>query len=204
MRSRLEAHVAAKFDVLGIEWSYEPEGYDLDGIWYLPDFWLPKIRTIVEVKGNLVAEDALEKPHRLSAMLFADCQDDWSADLPIVVVISEPWVRAEGDNDGFFVLTGSSCSDEAAQGVCHSCGASWFYDHCGTWTCRACHKGDGRGNNIMGSMCRPCALASESEHRRHSEAHEKAARAPRWVVHPSDPKAEWCPATNETRWIETP
>jgi hypothetical protein len=26
------------FDRLGIEWEYEPEGFDLDGLWYLPDF----------------------------------------------------------------------------------------------------------------------------------------------------------------------
>lgn len=37
-RSRLEARWAIFFDVMGFEWEYEPEGYDLDGIYYLPDF----------------------------------------------------------------------------------------------------------------------------------------------------------------------
>ena len=40
-RSRLEARWAVFFDVLGIEYQYEPEGFDLgEEGWYLPDFWL--------------------------------------------------------------------------------------------------------------------------------------------------------------------
>jgi len=38
-RSRLEARWAVFFDALGIDWEYEPEGYDLgEAGWYLPDF----------------------------------------------------------------------------------------------------------------------------------------------------------------------
>lgn len=40
-RSRLEARWAIFLDALGIKWRYEIEGFDLDGEWYLPDFWLP-------------------------------------------------------------------------------------------------------------------------------------------------------------------
>lgn len=41
-RSRLEARWAVFFDVLGMKWDYEKEGYDLGKLgWYLPDFWLP-------------------------------------------------------------------------------------------------------------------------------------------------------------------
>lgn len=40
-RSRLEARWAVFFDAMGIDYEYEPEGFDLgDGIWYLPDFLL--------------------------------------------------------------------------------------------------------------------------------------------------------------------
>jgi hypothetical protein len=39
-RSRLEARWAVFFDAMGITWSYEREGFDLDGDWYLPDFWI--------------------------------------------------------------------------------------------------------------------------------------------------------------------
>lgn len=39
-RSCLEARWAVHFDAVGIPWQYEPEGYDIDGTWYLPDFKL--------------------------------------------------------------------------------------------------------------------------------------------------------------------
>ncbi len=51
-RSRLEATWAYNLDAWGISWSYEPEGFTLpSGARYLPDFWLPDIRTWLEVKG---------------------------------------------------------------------------------------------------------------------------------------------------------
>ena len=49
-RSRLEARWAVFFDQFGLRWEYEREGYDLDGVRYLPDFWLPELRMHVEVK----------------------------------------------------------------------------------------------------------------------------------------------------------
>ena len=49
-RSRLEARWAVFFDAVGIEWQYEVEGYQLENRRYLPDFWLPKSETFVEIK----------------------------------------------------------------------------------------------------------------------------------------------------------
>lgn len=63
-RSRLEARWAVFFDAVGIEWEYEPEGFQAtDGTRYLPDFYLPKMiaasvtdfgtdGVYVEVKGD--------------------------------------------------------------------------------------------------------------------------------------------------------
>ena len=51
-RSRLEARWAIFFDALGIDYEYEKEGYDLQGTWYLPDFWLPERNHWLEVKGQ--------------------------------------------------------------------------------------------------------------------------------------------------------
>lgn len=51
-RSRLEARWAVFFDELGIVWEYEKEGYDIEGIRYLPDFWLPVLDCWIEVKGD--------------------------------------------------------------------------------------------------------------------------------------------------------
>ena len=53
-RSRLEARWAVFFDALGIDWFYEHQGYILpDGEMYLPDFYLPQINIIAEVKPIL-------------------------------------------------------------------------------------------------------------------------------------------------------
>lgn len=49
-RSRLEARWAVFFENLGLRWEYEPEGFDLDGTNYLPDFYLPELPAWVEVK----------------------------------------------------------------------------------------------------------------------------------------------------------
>jgi len=49
-RSRLEARWAVFFDALGEEWQYEVEGFELPSGRYLPDFYLPKRKTYVEVK----------------------------------------------------------------------------------------------------------------------------------------------------------
>lgn len=68
-RSRLEARWAVFFDALGIEWEYEPEGFVLtDGTYYLPDFWLPKLKWFVEVKGNLTDQEGISK-----ARMLDDC-----------------------------------------------------------------------------------------------------------------------------------
>lgn len=50
-RSRLEARWAVFFDAMGIKYQYEPEGFEFDGIRYLPDFYLPELNYFVEVKG---------------------------------------------------------------------------------------------------------------------------------------------------------
>lgn len=60
-RSRLEARWAVFFDTLGVEYWYEPEGYDLgNGVYYLPDFWLPKQNKWLEVKPNHMVADRWE------------------------------------------------------------------------------------------------------------------------------------------------
>jgi len=54
-RSRLEARWAVFFDALQICYRYEPEGFDLNGLWYLPDFYLPSEQpgSWIEVKPEI-------------------------------------------------------------------------------------------------------------------------------------------------------
>jgi hypothetical protein len=60
-RSRLEARWAVFFTLMGIDWEYEVEGFDLDGVWYLPDFRLKTPQGAdfwVEVKPATTKKDA--------------------------------------------------------------------------------------------------------------------------------------------------
>ena len=93
-RSRLEARLAVLFDACGVDWEYEPEGFDLgDGIWYLPDFLLHNVLIqcgghydedgekwvadfvvsdlYVEAKGKMTQADA-EKINRLAGDFVGD------------------------------------------------------------------------------------------------------------------------------------
>jgi len=65
-RSRLEARWALFFDTLGISYEYEKEGYDLEGTWYLPDFWLPEKQCWVEIKGENPTEEEIRKAKLLA------------------------------------------------------------------------------------------------------------------------------------------
>ena len=50
-RSRLEVRWAKALEAAEINYLYEPIGLDLDGCWYLPDFYLPELRAFLEIKG---------------------------------------------------------------------------------------------------------------------------------------------------------
>lgn len=53
-RSRLEARWAVCFNEMGLDWEYEPQGFELpDGTRYLPDFHLTVAGIYAEVKGVL-------------------------------------------------------------------------------------------------------------------------------------------------------
>jgi hypothetical protein len=103
-RSRLEARWAVFFDTLGIEWQYEPQGFELvpyvgdpDNPWdssepshlgyYLPDFLLPTVGsngTWFEVKGRGPDYDGGNKAQRLSALTKQRVFVAWG-DMPAMV-----------------------------------------------------------------------------------------------------------------------
>lgn len=62
-RSRLEARWAVFFDALGVKWQYEPEGFKTAHGPYLPDFWLPALDALVEIKPlDLRLDNAWPEP----------------------------------------------------------------------------------------------------------------------------------------------
>lgn len=65
-RSRLEARWAIFFNALKIPYLYEVDGFDLEGTWYLPDFYLPKHDCFIEIKGVEPTPDEIKKAELLS------------------------------------------------------------------------------------------------------------------------------------------
>jgi hypothetical protein len=83
-RSGLEARWAVFFDALGVRYEYEHQGLDVDGVLYLPDFWLPDSSAFVEIKPSFGNPD-FEKPSRLAA-----------AKANIIVIQGNPWWGKNG------------------------------------------------------------------------------------------------------------
>ena len=99
-RSRLEARWAVFFDVLEIEYDYEPEGFDLDGLWYLPDFWLPNLGqggTWIEIKARTPTMTEIDKIATLGAMLRASAFVFWGKIGPPKIEWAQGrWKRTKG------------------------------------------------------------------------------------------------------------
>lgn len=138
-RSRLEARYAMAFDRLGLRWAYETEGLDLGGVWYLPDFWLPDIRTFFEVKGPL--RDRLDKVWAAQDAIDREGGDDgwWEPRLLFVV----------GDELGSFEHSPVDCVDFVK---CAECGRHYFVSHARSYRCRACGAYEGDAHMISARL----------------------------------------------------
>lgn len=107
-RSRLEARWAVFFDALGIKYEYEPQGWDLDGKWYLPDFWLPEQMCFLEIKPLLKKPEKclkiylagkiarLDWRHSLVFGLEGACAEDVLLDMHCGHVYSGPFFSSVG------------------------------------------------------------------------------------------------------------
>ena len=98
-RSRLEARWAVFFDALRLRWEYEPEGFDIDGVRYLPDFFLPEFGErglFIEVKREGRPKD---EQRQTFLTLFALTQ---GTGVPSIVCSGEPFnsvLISEGNSD---------------------------------------------------------------------------------------------------------
>lgn len=91
-RSRLEARWATFFNAARIPFVYEPEGYDLNGIRYLPDFWLPEQKSFIEAKPEQPTQLESQKAQRLATtkkhrvFIFTDhfrCEHQYGATIEV-------------------------------------------------------------------------------------------------------------------------
>lgn len=136
-RSKLEADWAACFDRLGIQWLYEVEGYQLDnGTYYLPDFFLPQIKTLFEVKGILDEENTRKYFDFCKEMTQKD-KDYWTSP-EICIMMGGP----EG-TIYYFTEQEQYC---AWLGKCAICKKCWFLSSFGSYHCRNCGAHDGKHN----------------------------------------------------------
>jgi hypothetical protein len=102
-RSRLEARWAIFFDSLSIKYEYEKEGFDLNGLKYLPDFWLSEYNCWVEIKPAIlklpnghVARDGLKITERYVEPVeaFTKCRKLCDLSDNVVLLIGgNPWAK---------------------------------------------------------------------------------------------------------------
>ena len=102
-RSRLEAKWAVYLDLLNVSYEYEPEGYVLDGMCYLPDFYLPEFNSYLEVKPSSFCGsksiDAQEKLEILAegkdSFALLSRGDPFDNDIRIYIPYMHLWTFAE-------------------------------------------------------------------------------------------------------------
>lgn len=111
-RSRLEARWAVFLDSLNFTFVYEPDGYDLDGTWYLPDFWVPEWKAFLEIKPQAPTQEQMEKCQNLSnltghkTLLIAG--QPWINEYTVFLFEPPPLAQPEDVDecdDGFFPAT---------------------------------------------------------------------------------------------------
>ena len=81
-RSRLEARWAVFLDALNFKFVYEPDGYDLDGTWYLPDFWVPDWKAFLEIKPEQPTQEQMDKCQHLSTVTGHS----------VLLIAGQPWI----------------------------------------------------------------------------------------------------------------
>lgn len=117
MRSRLEVRWAIYFDVLSIEWKYEPDRIRLaGGRVYKPDFWLPGHKVWVEVKPKMFTVEQRRKCKALTQHTGFPCL--MLAGLPEYDT-HESWAMSSNDLNaeplvvGFHLNTGKTPEERA-------------------------------------------------------------------------------------------
>ncbi len=130
-RSRLEARWAVFFDTLGVVYRYEFEGYDLDGTWYLPDFWLPELSGWIEIKGQIPTDEENEKARRLALasqkdvfILWGDLQPFWHESKPLMSL-----------EESHRLLEETGEYHPVSKLIYHGALGHRFYERCKFWNC---------------------------------------------------------------------
>lgn len=152
-RSRLEARWAVFLDLLRVEWRYEYEGYELPSGRYLPDFWLPEIKTWLEIKPTTPTDDEIAKCRELAV----------ATDQQVILMHGEfgwwfyRWLNdtyEKTDGGLMFCSEGGDCDYQPC--FCLTCGTFGFeYEGRGDRACkRKCNPGSDRGHTMTDGRMR--------------------------------------------------
>lgn len=150
-RSTLEADWAATLTHYGIAWQYEPRIIRLpSGATYIPDFWLPRIGTWIEVKGPGIPRE--EKAEELAETLACTCPPppdpctcEWEGGA--IVLIGRPPIHPAGTHLRFGAAYWSGVRGAAMFTACARCDNHFWIQpryslrcrHCRTYEPRAAH-----------------------------------------------------------------
>lgn len=127
-RSSLETNWAYILDKLNIEWKYEPKRFRLkNGEVYIPDFYLPELKTWIEVKGRI------EEHNKIFSKLFVEENKE-----PLILISYTELYFFGNDYGEVFE------EKELLIGRCSKCNSYWFCSNYGSYHCRKCgnHEGD--------------------------------------------------------------
>jgi hypothetical protein len=129
-RSRLEARIANYFDKHSIRWEYEKKAVILsDGRELWPDFYLPELKTWVEVKGVITDFDIRD---------FTEFAKEFHIEVMLISMDRSLWFS--GDMN----LTGAGGgADDCVTHRCSRCGKIFFCGNCDGYNCRNCGNNDG-------------------------------------------------------------
>jgi hypothetical protein len=135
-RSRLEARWAVFMDVLGVEYFYEYEGFELKSGRYVPDFWLPDLKKWLEIKPPGFEPRGKDSASR-DAKRCAEFQEDHA----LVIFTGSP---AEQDNARDWDWYGNESAMSPVTPTISRCRCPARH----RW-----HRFDGRGARVCGSRC---------------------------------------------------
>lgn len=115
-RSRTEARWAVFFDHAEIKYEYEKQGFVLDGVPYLPDFWLPEAKMWLEVKGDEILPEERKLCEALAResgfpCVLAKGPPSSGGGLYLYKPVDEPWQPNSDEAEYFF------CDDRRDEGV---------------------------------------------------------------------------------------
>lgn len=148
-RSKQEARFASWCDSHKQQWVYEPDGLTDGSARYLPDFYLPQSKLIVEIKPYFFLKEAGKMEFLLKSSQF----DEFA----LAVVAMEQSFRLLMFSE---VFCGNDYDSERgwidyvfSTGFCKKCGALHFYGD-GYWACPGCghYAGDETHDRSLGSF----------------------------------------------------